>query len=366
LNRRTASLLTGFPASRARNLLQELTRRHPDAEVVALVHPSRLPEARAVADELGLADTGRVTLLEGDPCAMDFGLPGAEYLRLSARVRVVHGAYSITDPDVADGVESLNVGAARELVEFARAAPGLERLVLYSSVFVSGDRSGHVAEDELEAGQGFRNPTERSLAIAERIVRKSELPFNVLRAGHLLGTGAGDPERVSGPHLFAAILLSAPDETPLPIPPFAEARLPLTPLRYLAELGVATPGLFEPGITIHAVDPRPLTLGDFVRLLAEALGRSLDPGFNPGTMTRALLGNPIAKLLPKNRRGLLEILTTGGDYDTKRAAESPLRGGPDCPHVSEYLGALLDDVRRRVDAGALYPKPSEELAFLVA
>lgn len=365
LNRRTALLVTGFPAFRARNLLHELTRRHPEAEVVALVHPSRAAEARAAIDELGRSD-GRVSLLEGDPAAIDFGLSGADYLALAARVQVVHGAYSITDPDLPDGASSLNVGAARELVEFGRAAAGLERLVLYSSVFVSGDRRGRVPEDELEAGQAFRNPTERSLAIAERLVRNSGLPFNVLRAGHLLrASGDGSIDRPSGPYLCAAVLLGAPADTALPLPPFAEARLPITPVGYLAELGASASELFEPGATVHAIDPRPLTLGDFVRLLAEALGQNLDPGFNPSAMTRALLGNPVAKLLPKNRRGLLEILT-GGDYDTARVAELPARGGPDCPPLGEYLGKIIDHVRKSLDGGALYPKLREEPAFLVA
>ena len=366
LNRSTASLVTGFPAFRARNVLHELTRRHPEVEVVALVHPSRAAEARAAADELGLSD-GSVTLVEGDPAAIDFGLSGADYLALAARVRVVHGAYSVTDPDLTDGVETLNVGAARELVEFARAASGLERLVLYSSVFVSGDRTGRVPEDELEAGQGFRNPTERSLAIAERLVRNSGLPFNVLRCGHLLGASDdGSIDRPSGPYLCAGILLSAPADTALPLPPFAEARLPVTPVDYLAELGASATELFAAGTTMHAIDPRPLTLGGFVRLLAEALGRDLDPGFSAGAMTRALLGNPVAKLLPKNRRGLLEILTTGGDYDTERAAELPSRGGPECPPLGEYLGKVIEHVRKRVDGGSLYPKLREEPAFLVA
>src|SRR5690606_39654925 len=58
--------------------------------------------------------------------------------------------------------ETINVGAAREIVELARAARRLEKIVYYSSVFVSGDRTGRVREHELEAGQGFRNAAERS------------------------------------------------------------------------------------------------------------------------------------------------------------------------------------------------------------
>ena len=366
MNRRTALLITGFPAFRARHLLRELTRRQPEVEVVALVHPSRAAEARAAADELA-PSPAPVTLLEGDPAAIDFGLSGADYVALAARVRVVHGAYSITDPDRTDRAEAVNVAAARELVEFARAAGGLERLVLYSSVFVSGDRTGRVAEHELEAGQGFRNPTERSLAIAERVVKNSGLPFNVLRAGHLLGASDdGSIDHPSGPYLCAGIWLTAPADAALPLPSSAESLLPITPVDYLAELGASAPELLEPGATVHAIDPRPLRLGEFVRLLADALDRNVDPGQSAGMLTRMLLGNSVAKLLPKHRRGLLELLTTGGDYESTRASELPARGGPDCPALGDYLGKLIEHVRKRVDEGTLYPKLGEEPAFLVA
>ena len=52
------------------------------------------------------------------------------------------------------------------MIELARAAKRLERLVHHSSVFVSGDRSGVVRESELAVGQGFRSPVEESLALA--------------------------------------------------------------------------------------------------------------------------------------------------------------------------------------------------------
>jgi hypothetical protein len=345
--------------------LAAIAARDPDQQLAALVHPSRAAEARAAADEIALLD--RIEIVVADPAAIDFGLPGPEYLALAARTRHVHAAYSITDPD-ADGeiVEATNIGAARELVEFAGAARELERVVLYSSVFVSGDRRGPVAEGELEAGQSFRNPAERTLALAERMLKRSGAPLTTLRAGHLLDDTMAGLNRPSGPSLYVALVLSTADDTPIPAPPFAEAPLPITPAGYLGQVGAAAPTLVPEGRTLHAIDPRPITLGGFAEQLADLLGRRLEPGFKPGALTRALIGNPSTRLLPKNRRGLLEVLTTGGAYETVGVSELAAAGGPVCPPLSEYLKPIVDHLRARIEQGPLDARGREEAPYLVA
>ena len=232
-------LLTGFPALRARAVLSALLAAEPGARVVLLVHPDRFDEAvQAVAQASFSA--AAVELLAGDPAALDFGLSGIAYVELAQVVDEVHAAYSITDAAAGEELaERVNVGAARELAEFALVAPRLRVLLLYSSVFVSGQRAGLVREDELEAGQTFRGPVERSLAIAERMVRRSEAPSIVLRAGHLLDSGERfGLEALSAPYLLAALLASAPSEVALPLLPRADAPLALTPVDYLGKFGV--------------------------------------------------------------------------------------------------------------------------------
>lgn len=361
-----ASVITGFPALRARRVLSEVAAREPGVPLVAVVHPARLAEARAVADELGLLT--RTELVAGDPATIDFGLPGQDYLRLAARTRHFHAAYSITDPDV-DGeiVEAVNVGAARELVELSRAAPAFERAVWYSSVFVSGDRVGLVSETELEAGQSFRNAAERTLAVAERMLQKSGAPLTVLRSGHLLGdTVTGSVDRPTGPYLCLAVFLSAAPEIPLPVPAPATAPLPVTPIEFLARIGAAAPHLLPSGRTLHVIDPRSITLGGFVELLADLLGRRLEAGARSGGLARGLLGNPAARLLPKNRRALLEVLTTGGAYETRGVSELAAASGLVCPPLAESLKAFVEHVRERIERGSLDPRGREEAPYLVA
>ncbi|MFO7180011.1 MAG: SDR family oxidoreductase [Pseudomonadota bacterium] len=365
---RRSILVIGFPAARARHVLAELVRSEPEAELWALVHPERAEEARLRARDLGLSDPERLRIVEGDPAALDFGLSGKAYLELCDGIDVVHAAYSVQDPDTSEELaETVNVGAARELVELARASRRLEKIVFYSSVFVSGDRTGRVREHELEAGQGFRNAAERTQAIAERMLRRSGAKVIVLRAGHLLGGPTpGSTSRIVGPHLLMVLLVNAPLDTPFPLPPGAETRLPLTPLDFLARIGVHAAAEIPPGRTIHVVDPDAVTVRRFLELVAERSGHRLDTGFSLGAIPRALIGNPAARLLQSSLRGLFEVLSTSAEYDTEGIVEIATRGGPRCPSLSEYLDRWIESARVQIQPSALDVSRYEHAPFLVA
>lgn len=362
-----AQLVTGFPAPRARHVLVALSRAEPQTRLLALVHPERLEEARELLAQSEL-QSARVELIAGDPTAIDFGLSGPAYLALARAVDVVHALYSITDTTVSGELaERVNLGAARELVEFARAATELRSVLLYSSVFVSGQRAGLVREGELEAGQTFRNPVERSLATAERMLARSSAPTVVLRSGHLLGHGERAAfEALSAPSLLMLLLVSAPPEVGLPLLPRADAALALTPLDYLGNLGVFAARSAEPGRTLHVIDPAQWPLRAFLALVAERSGRKLEAGFNPGALTRVLVGNPAARLLSQNARSILEVLTSSAEYATDNVAELVARGAPSCPTLESYLDRLLDHVRERIDHGNLSPGRRQQAPYLVA
>lgn len=372
------ALLTGFPALRARAVLEALLAEQVRLKVVAIVHEERFAEAEARLQELGEERALRVELRRGDPVAMDFGLGGPEYLELAARVQVVHAAYSVLDPSVnGDVCEAINIGAAREVIELARAARTPPRVVWYSSLFVSGNRRGRVFERELEAGQAFRNRAEKSLAIAERMLRQSEIPLTVLRAGHLVGAApGGEVETLTGgPYPLVALLASAPAELPIPLPPGADAPLPLTPVDYLGAFGAyvgrrvsSTTPSRGAGIatSLHVFDGERLTLGRFLELVAQRTGRSIEPSFNPSTLTRVLLGNPFSKLLPQSARGILDVLTTAAEYDQTHVGELIARGAPSGPPLESVLSALVDHVRKRIEDGALGRERPARGPWLVA
>lgn len=360
------ALLTGFPAQRGRALLRELLARHDGARVHVLVHPARRAEAEARLAEPPF-DSARVELLEGDPAAIDFGLAAAVYLRLARDVAYVHAAYSITDPDAGEAAaEAVNIAAARELCAFAACASGLRALSLYSSVFVSGQRRDVVGEDELEAGQSFASPVDRSLAVAERMIKRSKAPWLVVRAGHLLGDAEGEFDVLSAPFVFMGLVAGAPEDAALPRPPRAESVLAVTPVDYLARLGVFAAERGRAGIAVHAIDPSQPTIGRFLEILAERSGRHLETGFNASTLTRVLVNSPATRVVPQKLRGILEVLTFTSRYATEQAEHLAKSGGPSCPPLESYLERLLTRVEERIKDGTFFTARSREAPFLVA
>ncbi|MFZ5894246.1 MAG: SDR family oxidoreductase [Myxococcota bacterium] len=361
-----AALVTGFPSLRARHIVRALLARPEPGEVIVLVPRERVDEARELLAREELS--ARVTLVEADPTAIDFGLSGPRYLELAHRVQVVHAAYSITDTPAPERLaEAVNIGQTRELIEFARAASSLRALVLYSSVFVSGQRTGVVSEAELEAGQSFRGPVERTLATAERMLRDSHVPRIVLRAGHLLGDSQrGVVEHLSGPYWLIAFIASAPADAALPVLPGADAPLCVTPVDHLARFGVFAGERAAAGSTFHVIDPTRLGLRQFLAEVAERCGRRLEPGFHPSSLTRLLAGNPALKALPQHVRGVLEVLTSGAEYASDGATDLVSHGAPECPPFATYLDRLLDHVRERIERGELFTTRRQTPAFLVA
>ncbi len=67
----------------------------------------------------------------------------------------------------------VNVGGTRTVIELARDAGRLARVVHWSTAMVSGDRHGTIYEEDLDAGQHFHNAYERTKYEAEQLVRNA-------------------------------------------------------------------------------------------------------------------------------------------------------------------------------------------------
>lgn len=360
-------LVTGFPAPRARRLVQEIAR-HEVGALLLLCHPDRLDEAKELVSAFPDPVRSRVELLGGDPAAIDFGLSRRAHADLGRRVEVVHAAYSVTDPEVSrDLAERVNLGSARELIELGRVAARLRRVVFYSSVFVSGNRRGRVLESELEHGQSFLSAAERSLAIAERMFKVACSPVLVLRAGHLVGdTETGQIEHLGGPYPLLLLVLSASQKASVPIPPGSEAVLALTPIDHLARTGAFLSRGEPASGTFHVIDPERLTLRAFLQMAADRCQKTLDLGYSPGLVSRALFRNPGAKVLPRHVRGIFELLVSSAEYDTKNARRLLEQGAPACPALGSYFDRLLEHARERLEHDFNAPPRPSPAPFQVA
>lgn len=349
---REVTLLTGFPSFAARKMCAELVK-DPRALVHAVVHPKFAREAAEARAGLSPEERARLNLLEGDAAAMDLGLSGAEWKSLVAEVDVIHAMAQVSWLGAERALaEQVNVGGAREILEFARHAPQLRCLVFHSSASVSGDRTGLVLEQDLDKGQSFRNVVEETLARAEKMMRAAmpKIPICVVRPTTLVGDSrTGEVDRLDGPYFLILLIVTSPPDFPIALPARADVPLHVVPVDYFVRAARAIGrDPRAPGLTFHIGDPTPLTARRVFELVAAAGGRRVPRGFIPANITKALLRTPGIDRLAKSPRAFVDALATDVTYafanTTELLADTDVR----CPPFESYVEELVAFVQERL------------------
>ena len=358
-------LVTGFPSFRGRKMVMEQLSQSQKTLVYAIVHPKFAEQAKTFLEQLAPAERQRVVVYEGDAAGIDMGLSGAEYRELAARVDRIHHVAQVTYPGVPRKLaEFVNVGAMREVLEFGRVCERLQCLVVHSSALVSGNRTGFVLEEELEARQSFRSPVEETLARAERLARSamSELPIAVVRPTQIVGDSrTGEVDRFDGPYLLILLILSAPQDFPVLLPAKGDAPMNLVPIDYVVRaahrIGQSP---HAAGKTFHLADPKPLTVRQVFELVAQSGGRRLPGGFIPSRVTKALLSTPGLSLVAKSPRAFVETITTPVRYDMRNTDDVLAGSEIHCPPFESYVDALVSVVKQRVQERREKQQENEE------
>ena len=338
-------LVTGFPGRQpAVHLVRELAA-HDERSVCCLVTEGRQERAQELLAALPASARKRVSLWIGDPRSMDLGLSGEEFAALAERVEIIHHCASITDPAGTAEEATGNVRAAAEILEFAEAAPRLQRLVCWSSATVSGNREGFVKETELDDRMGFRNPIEESLYRVERMLGESadELPIVVLRPALMVGDSVtGEAEDLGGLYLLIRFLLSAPNDYRIPTPSRTGVRISAVPVDYAVSAArhIAADE-HSNGRTFHIVDPKPVTVQHALRLFAEATGRPAPREHDPLNLATALMRAPGLQRFRNTTRAFLDHLKTDVIYDDRNTRELLAGAGISCPALESYVDAMV-------------------------
>ncbi len=347
-------LVTGFPSLYARKMVRHILATEPGALVYAVVPAERAARAEAEHAALEAADRARLVLVEGDATAMDLGLSGAEFRQLTREVeRIHHVAHVAAGAIGRKEARAVNVVGAGEILEFARAAGSLERLVFHSTAHVSGDRTGVVYEDDLVSGQAFRSEVEETRMEAELMVRRAmkDVPISVVRPTTLVGDlDPVEDERLDGLYLLVLFIVATPAEIAIPFPGKGDSPLNIVPLDFVVQAAHAlgrAPG--AAGRTFHLADPHPLAARRVAELVARASGKRTARSHIPSNVAKALLRTPGVERFVRSPRAFVEQLTTAVRYDT-RNSDVALRGtGISCPSFETYVPELVGAVQTHLE-----------------
>jgi len=193
--------------------------------------------------------------------------------RVADITAVLHCAAAVSFDLPLAQARAINVGGTRQVLDLARRAPRLERVVHVSTAYVGGRHAGPFGEDDLDVGQTFRNTYEQTKHEAERMLaaEATDLPVVVARPSIVVGeagTGWTTSFNVLYPPLRAyrrGMISRAPADP--------DGLLDVVTGDYVADALVHLLGHGEPGRRYHLVsgDDAP-TSRRVAELAAEAFG----------------------------------------------------------------------------------------------
>jgi dephospho-CoA kinase len=344
---RPAALITGFPAFTARRMIAQLLDAEPETKLYVLARDRFAPDADKLLGELRAGD--RAEILVGDVCDMDLGLSSTEYHALTRELTWIHHLAGIYFMGVdVETARRVNVGGTRNVLELARDAARLERLVHWSTAMVSGNRAGTVYEEDLDAGQKFHNGYERTKYEAERLVRAAmrQLPITVVRPGVIVGDSTtGEIDKLDGPYYLMVLIATNASGMRLPILGRGDAPLNLVPIDYVVEAAWhAARSATAAGKTFHVVDPNPLTARAVFEGVAAHANTALPRGSIPRPLARAVLRTPGLARLGRGPLAFLDLLDHSVHYDSTNTAQALAGTTVRCPALADYLPALVSHV----------------------
>jgi dephospho-CoA kinase len=335
-------LVTGFPAFTAKRMTEKLLAAEPDAKLFVLAQPKFAEDA---AKQFG----SRAEILVGDVCDMDLGLSSVEYRTISRELSWIHhlaGIYWMgIDEETA---RKVNVTGTRTMLDLARDAPRLERVVHWSTAMVSGDRKGTWYEEDLEAGQKFHNAYERTKYEAEKLVRTAmhKLPITIIRPGIIVGDSkTGEIDKLDGPYYLITLIATNASGLRLPLLGRGESPLHLVPIDFVIEAAWHAQSRDDSaGKTFHIVDPAPLRAREVFDKVAEYAHTEKPRGHIPHAIARAVLKTPGLSRFGRGPLAFVDVLDHPIHYDQTNTAHALAGTRIVCPPLADYLPVLVQYV----------------------
>ncbi len=336
--------VTGYPGFIGKRLVKYIAEHDPHGRVYLLVQGKFLKEATQYAKGITGAP---IEILTGDVADMHLGLSGEEYARLCDEVTHIFHLAAISYLGMPRSVaRRVNVDGTRNVLELGHDCVHLNRLNHFSTCYVSGDRVGVIAEDELDLGQTFRNAYEETKFEAEKLVQAAtaKLPITIYRPATVVGDSAtGEIDRFEGPYYLGMLLVLSPLAIPLPLPGNGVAPLNVVPVDFvLKAVWAISRNPKAVGRTVHLVDPNPMSARRVYERIAERAHKRL-PRFNvPVRAADLFLRLPGLEKVARSQRAAINYVNHLALYSCHYTLELLDGTGVRCPPLSSYLDRLVD------------------------
>lgn len=341
------AFVTGFPGFIAERLVARLAREVD--YFYLLVQPQFAEGARRSVSSIAAnskATASRFDIVEGDITAPDLGLSAEDLQNVRSGVTEVFHLAAVYDLAVPKDVAyAVNLDGTRNVNEFARSLPLLERYNYISTCYVAGKRTGRILETDLEHDAGFRNHYEETKYLAEMEVEKlkAELPVTIFRPSVVVGDSkTGETAKYDGIYSLINYLRKAPNLLRLINVGNRDVKLNLVPVDFVVE-GIAALSSDEGalGKTIALADPDPLATSELFDAIARNLSGKESVLTPPAKLTEWALMLPVSPAISGLPHPSVPYFFLDQTYDTSIADELLSKHRVACPNFQDYVGNLL-------------------------
>jgi thioester reductase-like protein len=346
-------LLTGFPGFLGSELLLRSLQKGSD-RFSCLVQG----KFRPLAEQKLESWTGkhpevrdRVRLIEGDITQAGLGITVSDGLSDVSRVQHFAAVYDLNvKKEIA---QRINVEGTQNILRFCEGLPRLSRLDYVSTCYVSGKYEGVFKEDDLDQAKVFNNHYESTKHEAEKSVRlamKNGLPATILRPAIVVGNSrTGETDKFDGPYFVMQWLLRQGNHALLPrLGDPDRYTINLVPSDFVVEaIAALCADPSAAGKTFQLAHPAPLTIGETVRVIAEACGKRLIEIPLPKWLAKSAVGGiPGLERWLGIPRSSLDYFVHPTSYDTTNATAHLQKLGIHCPRFDEYAFRLVEFMKK--------------------
>jgi thioester reductase-like protein len=355
--------ITGFPGFIAGQLLKRFLAE-PGTTVRMLVIPAMQAQAQAAREALGpLAD--RTEIVVGDLTQPRLGIDAETLKRLSAEVDTVYHLAAVYD--LAAPLElsrRVNVQGTERVLDFCDSLAGLKRFIYFSTAYVSGLRTGHVTENDLEQATSWKNCYEQTKFEAEVALRRrwANIPTIIIRPGVVVGDSrTGEINKYDGPYYVIRALADLEKAGYVRWARYfwsagPQVRFYMVPVDFICD---ATEHLaaqpHRANQAYHVLPNPPTRLGEMAELMFAGFGVKPPPytlplWLNRLTFTLVPALSRYLQLPPE----LLGYMQHDVDYDTAQLDAALAGSGLRCPTARECLPAMIAFARAHPEIAAVF------------
>jgi thioester reductase-like protein len=337
-------LFTGFPGFIATQLIKELIRVGEVEKIYAVVQFSQVDlakeKAASIMNEMKVSFPFEI--LVGDITKAELGMAHQLMNDLHEETLTVWHLAAIYDLAVkAEIAWQVNVEGTRQVIEFVRNHPSIERFMYFSTAYVAGKREGKLLETELIRPDSFKNHYEETKFEAELLVEelKKDEAVTIIRPGIVRGhSKTGETIKFDGPYFFMNMI----DKLRwMPIIPYVgktKASINVVPIDYIIEATVYLSNhIGAVGKTVHLTDPTPHPIEEiYCAMVVELTGKK-----PKGRLPRLLAERGLSSIRLQRRLGVeaetLDYMMWDATFDTT-VAEVLLKGsGIQC---ADFLASI--------------------------